>query len=117
MRFRASIFLLAVAAIPLSGCKQLPPGIPLDQLNAQQVQGHVVFQQQCARCHNDRSPQALHGPSLYGMYRRPYLPSGAAASDERVTATIERGRNMMPAMGHSMDAQELADLLAYLHTL
>ncbi len=117
MRLCASIFALVVAVIPLSGCKQLPPGTPLDQLNPQQAHGHVVFQQQCARCHNDRVSQALHGPSLMGMYRKQYLPSGAPANDERVTATILRGRNMMPPVGNSMDSQDIDDLLAYLHTL
>ncbi len=49
--------------------------------------------------------------------KKPYLPSGAAATDERVTATILHGRGMMPAMGNTMDEQELDDLMAYLHTL
>jgi len=112
-----SICIAAIAAITLSGCKQLPPPTPLDQLNPQQMHGHTVFQAQCARCHNDRTTQALHGPSLYGLYRKQYLPSGAPANDERVTATIMRGRNMMPPVGNSMDSQNIDDLIAYLHTL
>ena len=59
----------------------------------------------------------MHGPSLLGMYKKPYLPSGTPANDERVTNTIEHGRGLMPAMGSSLDEQELADLLGYLHTL
>jgi len=51
------------------------------------------------------------------MYKKPYLPSGTPANDERVTNTIEHGRGLMPAMGSSLDEQELADLLGYLHTL
>jgi mono/diheme cytochrome c family protein len=106
-----------LAATALSGCKQLPPPTPLDQLNPQQMHGHGVFQAQCARCHNDRTTQALHGSSLLGIYKKQYLPSGAAANDERVTATILRGRNMMPPMGNTMDSGDIDDLLAYLHTL
>ncbi len=113
----AAAAILLVLGVVLSGCKELPPGIPLEQLNPQQVQGHEVFRAECARCHNDRTTQVLHGPSLYGLYRKPYLPSGAAATDERVTATVTRGRNMMPAMGNKMDSQQMDDLLAYLHTL
>ena len=35
----------------------------------------------------------------------------------RVTAVILHGRNMMPALGNTLSDQELADLMAYLHTL
>jgi mono/diheme cytochrome c family protein len=100
-----------------TGCKQLPPPTPLSQLNAQQLRGHDVFQAACARCHNDRTTYALHGPALYGLYRRQYLPSGAAATDERVTATIQHGRDLMPEFGDKLSPQQLDDLLAYLHTL
>lgn len=101
----------------LTGCKQLPPPTPLAQLTPQQLSGHEVFLAACARCHNDRTPQALHGPALYGLYRRQYLPSGAAATDERVISTIQHGHNLMPAFGDKLDSQQLNDLLAYLHTL
>jgi mono/diheme cytochrome c family protein len=76
-----------------------------------------VFQARCAVCHYDRQTGALHGPSLLGLYKKPSLPSGAAATDERVTATIVHGRNLMPPMGNTMDEQDLNDLVAYLHTL
>ena len=52
-----------------------------------------------------------------GFIRSRTVPSGAAATDERVTATIMHGRGMMPPMGNTMDEQELDDLMAYLHTL
>jgi len=51
-----------------------------------------------------------------GIYKKPYLPSGAPANDERVTATIRHGRNMMPSQP-DIDPKNLDDLLAYLHTL
>jgi mono/diheme cytochrome c family protein len=109
-------FLLMLACV-LTGCKNLPPPTPLEQLNAQQMRGHEVFQAQCARCHYDRRTGGLHGPSLLGIYKQPSLPSGAAATDERVTATIMLGRGMMPAMRDKVNQQDLDDLLAYLHTL
>jgi len=99
------------------GCKSVPPPTPLDQLNAQQMRGHAVFQVRCVQCHYDRRDAPLHGPALVGVFKRPSLPSGAPANDERVTATILNGRNLMPALRGSMDAQELDDLMAYLHTL
>ena len=109
-------FLLILACV-LTGCKNLPPPTPLEQLNAQQMRGHEVFQAQCARCHYDRRNGGLHGPSLLGIYKQPSLPSGAAATDERVTATIMLGRGMMPAMRDKVNQQDVDDLLAYLHTL
>jgi mono/diheme cytochrome c family protein len=112
---RASLFF--VLACVLVGCKPVPPPVPLSELNAQQTQGHAVFQARCGSCHYDRSNAALHGPALIGVFKKPYLPSGAPANDERVTATIRNGHNLMPAMGDTIDSQDLDDLLAYLHTL
>jgi mono/diheme cytochrome c family protein len=101
----------------LAGCRSTPPPTPLSELNPQQARGHEVFQAKCAVCHYDRQSGTLHGPSLLGLYKKPALPSGAAATDERVTATIVRGRNNMPAMGNQLDDSDLNDLIAYLHTL
>ena len=116
MRIRAG-FIVCAGIVVLAGCKSVPPPTPLEQLNVQQAQGHAVFQAHCAVCHYDRKSGDLHGPAMIGMFKKPYLPSGAPANDERVTATILHGRNLMPAMGNTMDQQDLDDLLAYLHTL
>jgi mono/diheme cytochrome c family protein len=112
---RAGLLLLLVCA--LAGCKSSPPPTPLSQLNEQQLQGHGVFETRCGSCHYDRRDGALHGPSLLGVFKQPSLPSGAPANDERVTATILHGRGMMPAIGNTMDQQDMDALLAYLHTL
>jgi mono/diheme cytochrome c family protein len=102
----------------LAGCRTaLPPGKPLSQLSPQEIAGHTVFQQQCARCHNAYDPSGLHGPGLLGVFRRPYLPSGSPAHDDRVTAVILHGRGMMPPFGSDLDQQQMQALLAYLHTL
>ncbi len=100
----------------LAGCHSTPPATPLDQLDAQQTAGYNVFQARCAVCHYERSGQAKNGPALAGLFRKPYLPSGAPAHDDRVTATILHGRNMMPAQPN-IDPENLAALLAYLHTV
>jgi mono/diheme cytochrome c family protein len=86
-------------------------------LNPQQARGHAVFATHCAQCHYDRQNGPLNGPSLMGLYKKPSLPSGAPANDDRVNATILNGRNMMPPMGNTMDASDHDDLIAYLHTL
>jgi mono/diheme cytochrome c family protein len=100
----------------LSGCHSTPPPTPLDQLTPSQQLGYTAFQTHCAQCHYDRVNQELHAPSLLGVYKKPYLHSGAPANDDRVTATILHGRGLMPAQTN-LDPDELNNLLAYLHTL
>ena len=109
-----SASLLASAAV--MGCRSNPPAKPLDQLSQQEQMGHTVFGTRCAACHYDRISGPLHGPSMLGIFNKPYLPSGAPANDERVTATVLHGRNLMPAQP-ATDPEEMANLLAYLHTL
>lgn len=109
---------VTVVALSLAGCKpSLGPSKPVSDLTPQEARGHAVYQQNCAGCHYANQPGDLHGPSLFAMYRKKYLPSGAPATDERVTAVILHGRNMMPAYGNNLNDQQLQDLLAYLHTL
>ncbi|WP_260703280.1 c-type cytochrome [Edaphobacter flagellatus] len=108
---------LLLLVTTLAGCRSVPPPTPLSQLNAQQMHGHAVFQAHCLQCHNDRTNAPLTGPPLVGIFKKQYLPSGAAATNERVSATILQGRGMMPPQGNTMDQQDLVDLLEYLHTL
>jgi mono/diheme cytochrome c family protein len=110
-------FILLMFVCVLAGCKSAPPPTPLEQLNAQQMQGHAVFQAHCLVCHYDRKDKPLHGRPMLGVFKRSTLPSGAPANDERVTATILHGHGLMPAMGNTMNQQDIEDLLAYLHTL
>jgi mono/diheme cytochrome c family protein len=114
---KLEILLLAATAAALTGCRSTPPPTPLADLNPQQQRGHEVFQVFCAACHYDRQSGSLHGPSLLGVFKKPALPSGAAATDERVTATIVHGRNNMPALGGKLSPDDIDDVLAYLHTL
>ena len=87
-------------------------------LNPQQAAGRRVFDAECARCHEPYSTRGKKGPGLKGMFQRKYLPlSGLPANDERVSDIIRLGRNEMPGYSQKLDAQELQDLLAYLHTL
>ena len=71
----------------------------------------------CSSCHYANTEKGLNGPGLEGLFRKPYLPSGMVANDARVAAVILHGRNMMPALGNTLSDQQLADLMAYLHTL
>ncbi len=108
--------LSTVYCLASTGCHSTPPPTPLDQLTPQQQLGYTAFQTHCAQCHYDRTSGDLHAPSLLGVYKKPYLHSGAPANDDRVTATILHGRGLMPAQPN-LDPDELNNLLAYLHTL
>jgi mono/diheme cytochrome c family protein len=121
MRFHpfAPSFALLSCALCLSaafaGCRSLPPSKPESQWTAEEARGAAVYQQACARCHYPTNTHSLHGPGLQAITKVQAMPSGAPPTDERLTAVILHGRNMMPATPLS-DAQ-LSDLLAYIHTL
>lgn len=116
-RVKSGLIFVGAALLLLAGCHHIPPSKPLSELTPTEMQGHAVFQSHCAACHHTNSEHSLHGPGLQGMFKKPYLPSGAPANDDRVTATILHGRNMMPAVGNELDDPQMRDLLAYLHTL
>jgi mono/diheme cytochrome c family protein len=118
MNLACTMLLTTAGLLSVTGCRPaLPPGKPVSQLTAEESAGRAIFQQQCARCHQAYSDRGLHGPGLLGVYRKPYLPSGAPADDERVAAAILRGRGMMPAFGNALDDEQLRALLKYLHSL
>jgi mono/diheme cytochrome c family protein len=109
--------LFSVLLLTAFGCHHLPPSKPLSELTAQEAAGQRVFVSHCASCHYANTEKGLNGPGLEGLFRKPYLPSGAAANDTRVATVILHGRNMMPALGNTLSDQEFQDLMAYLHTL
>ena len=86
-------------------------------LTAEQARGRRVFDNNCARCHQPYSGSALHGPSLKGVYKKEFLPSGRPANDQRITETVRYGRDKMPAFGDSLTPEQIQTLLAYLKTL
>lgn len=111
-------FILAGYGALLAGCgPSLGPSKPVSALTPQEAQGRAVYQQLCASCHYADHTGDLHGPSLFALYRRQYMPSGAPANDDRVRAVTLHGHGMMPGFGGQLDAQQLQELLAYLHTL
>ena len=115
MKRTVSALLLASLSILASGCRHVEPPTPLTQLNQQQTVGYMVFQTRCSLCHYERVDASKNGPALAGLFKKPYLPSGAPANDDRVSATILHGRGLMPAQ--NLDQDELAAILAYLHTV
>lgn len=87
-------------------------------LNSQQSVGRKIYDSHCDRCHQPYSNRGKKGPSLQGVFQHKYLSlSGLPANDERVTDIIRLGRNEMPGYSQTLNAQDMQDLLAYLHTL
>ena len=99
----------------LAGCRPLPPSKPASEWTPQEARGAQVYQAKCARCHYPTNTHPLHGPGLQALTKLKSMPSGAPPTDERLTAVILHGRGEMPAT--PLTDNQLADLLAYLHTL
>lgn len=99
----------------LAGCRSLPPSKPEALWTVEEGRGAIVFHQKCAKCHRPNDTRPLNGPGLQALAKVKAMPSGAPPTDERMTAVILRGRNMMPAT--PLPDDQLSDLLAYLHTL
>lgn len=87
-------------------------------LNPQQASGRHLYDQYCARCHSAYSSRGRKGPSLKGVFKKPFLSqSGMPANDDRVGDIIRIGRNKMDGFGNVLTDEQVRDLLAYLHTL
>lgn len=115
MHTRTIVVFVSVAALLILGCRPLPPSKPEAEWTAQEGRGAQVFKQFCARCHYPTNTHSLHGPGLQAITKVQSMPSGAPPTDDRLSAVILRGRNMMPSTQLTDD--QLNDLLAYLHTL
>jgi len=115
--FAPAVLLLGLCV--LSGCgpnKAAESDAQLG-LTAEQSAGRQIYNQRCAQCHHAYSSSGSQGPSLEGLFRKKYLPSGLPANDRFVIKTIVNGRGMMPAVGQDLTDEQLRELLAYLHTL
>jgi len=87
-------------------------------LNPQQSAGRKLYDSHCDRCHEPYSTRGKKGPGLKGVFQNKYLSlSGLPANDERVSDIIRLGRNEMPAFSQTLSAQDVQDLLVYMHTL
>ena len=110
--------LAAIGLAVLAGCDAEPRKSDAELgLTPQQAQGRRVYDARCAECHFAYSKRNLRGPSLSGLFKKQFMTNGMPANDERVTDIILLGRAKMPAFQQKLTQQQLADLLAYLHTL
>ena len=108
----------SLIAILLSACDVEPRKTDAELgLNAQQAAGRRVYDTRCADCHFAYSKSNLKGPSLNGLFKKPFMKNGMPANDDRVSDIILLGRAKMPAFQNKLTQQQLNDLMAYLHTL
>src|SRR5579863_2323690 len=114
-----SLCVLLVSLLALTGCDvQRRKSDAELGLNLQQIAGRRIYDNYCDRCHAPYSSRGRKGPSMKGVFQRPYLPmSGMPANDDRVTDIVRLGRNKMPGYAQVLSQQQINDLLAYLHTL
>ena len=114
----AAIVRVALSAVSLAwfgfsvpGCKGQP------ELTPQQVEGQHLYAVRCAHCHEEND-LALKPPppKIRGAMASAHLPSGAPATDAEVRRVVLAGKGKMPGFSGRFSEEQMAALLAYLHT-
>lgn len=95
----------------LAGCHSAP------RLTPRQAEGKHLYAVRCAHCHdeNDLNLKKVP-PDLHRAFQNARLPSGAPASDMEVMRVVLAGKGMMPSFAGRFSEEQMAALLAYLHT-
>jgi mono/diheme cytochrome c family protein len=94
-----------------AGCHRVPA------LTAQEAEGKHLYAGRCAHCHEDNDLALKKAPpDLHGVFARKTLPSGVAATDDAVRQNVLQGKGMMPGFAGRFTEEQMAGLLAYLHT-
>lgn len=95
----------------LGGCRTKP------QLTPREEAGKHLYQVRCAHCHEDNDLGLKKAPpDLHGLFKQAKLPSGLPATDAAVEANVLTGRGMMPGFAGRFTNEQMAALIAYLHT-
>jgi mono/diheme cytochrome c family protein len=102
---------MAGLGLVLASCRSTPEFTP------QQAEGKHLYQVRCAHCHEDND-LALKKvpPDLHGLFDNNTLPSGAPATDAAVRQNVLLGKGLMPGFAGRFNDEQMAALLAYLHT-
>ena len=71
----------------------------------------------CAHCHQDNDLNLKKiPPDLHGVFKHATLPGGAPATDSEVVRVVIAGKGLMPSFAGRFTDEQMADLIAYLHT-
>jgi mono/diheme cytochrome c family protein len=86
-------------------------------LTPQEDEGKHLYQLRCAHCHEDND-LALKKipPDLHRVFAGKTLPGGAPATDQAARQNVLAGKGMMPSFAGRFTEEQMAALLAYLHT-
>jgi mono/diheme cytochrome c family protein len=105
------IGLAASYGIVLAGCHSEV------SFTSKEAEGKHLYAVRCAHCHEDND-LALKKvpPNLHGVFARKTLSSGAPATDSSVRQYVLAGKGMMPGFRGRFTDEQVAALLAYLHT-
>jgi mono/diheme cytochrome c family protein len=114
MAERVALIVVGMAAglgIVLAGCHSA------SSLNPQEQEGKHLYQVRCAHCHEENDLALTKvPPDLHHLFERPYLPSGLPATDAEIRHNVLAGRGLMPSFAGRFNDEQMAALLAYLHT-
>ena len=107
----ASVCIAFATSLGTGGCRAKPA------LTPQQAEGKHLYQIRCAHCHEDND-QALRKipPDLHSIFERQTLLNGAPNTDAVVRQIVLTGKGTMPAFTGRFTDEQMAALLAYLHT-
>ncbi len=109
----AVAFLCCILSVGCTSRSSPQGGEAARQLTPAEARGREIYEQYCATCHRD----GKNGPKLEGVFKKKYLPSGTPANDDRMRDVTRLGRATMPGFGNALSAQQIDDLIAYMHTL
>jgi mono/diheme cytochrome c family protein len=110
-RHLSSAVLCFGAALLQADCHAAGALTPLE------VEGKHLYEVRCAHCHEENDLALKKAPpDLHGIFERKTLPSGSAATDAAVRQNVLTGRGMMPSFNGRFSEEQMAALLAYLHT-
>ncbi|MGB6975060.1 MAG: cytochrome c [Terracidiphilus sp.] len=102
---------LTLSLLFLPGCHRVPP------LTDQELAGKHLYETRCAHCHEENDLQLKKvPPDLQHIFQTGKLPSGAPTTDLQIERTILSGKGMMPSFAGRFTREQMAALLAYLHT-
>lgn len=109
--FAGASTIVILITVTVAGCHRAPP------LTAQEAAGRHLYEVRCAHCHEDND-LALKKvpPNLHHLFAHPTLPSGTPNSDQNIERVVLSGKGMMPSFAGRFTQDQMAALLAYLHT-
>lgn len=84
---------------------------------AEIASGKKVYGKQCEICHFSGSKAKKIGPGLAGIYARGKFADGKKVDDASMRGWIGIGGKNMPGFKTALKADEIRDLIAYLHSI